>query len=283
MSTPDAQKATKKINSLTEKTAQTKPSIDPTGGEFRAWHPTFGGGIRMAPGFRPEADGGLHYERSCPELGTPGTWQDWPYEDELLAIFGMIDDDGNGVMHFSELLDLGKGVSPSFTAEKCRAVLGWRDEDHNGTITKEEFVEFFRKMMKNHSPVESDRGIVQARTACKTIDTDTCGDMHSDMVTMLGDMHAGMHNDHMACNVTTCMTACTARCISTCMTPCTTTSPPTCMKHVDRKPVMLQVKKVAESVARKKAMLRREGQARHACPQPPPVVVADMPGEPHMS
>ena len=135
-------------------------------------------------------------------------------------------------------------------------------------------MEFFRKMMKNYSQAANDRGIVQARRACETIDTDTCGDMHSGMLNMLGEMYTGMHNDHMSCNVTTCMTACTARCISTCMTPCTTTSPPACMKHVDRKPVMLQVKKVAESVARKKAMLRREGQARHACPQPPPVVVA---------
>ena len=92
--------------------------------------------------------------------------QHWPYEEELLAIFALIDEDENGVMDFSELLDLGKGVSASFTAEKCRAVLGRMDEDHDGAITKEEFVAFFGKMMRNYSQAANDRGIIKVQT-CK--------------------------------------------------------------------------------------------------------------------
>ena len=98
----------------------------------------------------------------------------WPYEEELLAIFAMIDEDENGVIDFSELLDLGKYVSASFTAEKCRAVLGWMDEDHDGTITKEEFVEFFGKMMRNYSQEANDRGIIQVTNV-------TDDDMHDYM------------------------------------------------------------------------------------------------------
>ena len=95
--------------------------------------------------------------------------QHWPYKQELLAIFAMIEDDENGVIDFSELLELGKGVSASFTAEKCRAVLGWMDEDHDSAITKEVFVGFFGKIMKNSSQAANDRGIIQARTARKTM------------------------------------------------------------------------------------------------------------------
>ena len=80
-----------------------------------------------------------------------------PYEEELLAVFRMIDQDENGVIDFSELLDLGKAVNAAFTAAKCRAVLGWMDEDHDGTVTKEEFVAFFGKLMKKFSQSANDR------------------------------------------------------------------------------------------------------------------------------
>ena len=106
----------------------------------------------------------------------------WRYEEELLAIFAMIDEDENGAMDFSQLLDLGKGVSASFTAEKCRAVLGWLDGDHDGTITKEEFVKFFEKIMRNYSQEANDRGIVQVTnvTADSIYDDMSCH-MHDDI------------------------------------------------------------------------------------------------------
>ena len=108
-----------------------------------------------------------------PPRVTAADWHHWqpdaaaaegrhrPYEEELLAIFRMIDQDENGVIDFSELLDLGKAVNAAFTAAKCRAVLGWMDEDHDGTVTKEEFVAFFGKLMKKFSQSANDRGIVQ--------------------------------------------------------------------------------------------------------------------------
>ena len=101
-----------------------------------------------------------------------------PYEEELLAIFDMIDENGNGVMDFTELLDLGKGVNSSFTAAKCRAVLGRMDEDRDGTITKDEFVVFFGKIMQNYSREANDKGIIQV---CLNWNKKTYGDMKSDM------------------------------------------------------------------------------------------------------
>ena len=95
--------------------------------------------------------------------------QHWRYEEELLAIFALIEDDENGVIDFSELLELGNGMSASFTVGKCRAVLGWMDEDHDSAITKEVFVSFFRKIMKNSSQAVNDRGIIQARTTCQAM------------------------------------------------------------------------------------------------------------------
>ena len=66
----------------------------------------------------------------------------------------------------------------SFTAAKCRAVLGWMDKDRNRAITKEEFVEFFRKIMRNYSQATNDKGIKQvtARFAagCKTLTSNAC-------------------------------------------------------------------------------------------------------------
>ena len=87
-----------------------------------------------------------------------------PYEEELLAIFGMIDEDENGAIDFSELLELGKAVNAAFTAAKCRAVLGWMDQDHDGTVTEEEFVAFFGSLTKNYSQSANDRGIIQVKS-----------------------------------------------------------------------------------------------------------------------
>ena len=97
----------------------------------------------------------------------------WPkgldpsYQDELLKIFGMIDDDSNGVMDFSELLDLGKGVSASFTAEKCATLLGRMDNDHDGTVTQSEFLGFIGNMMEGHSKASNDKGMVQIRKSAE--------------------------------------------------------------------------------------------------------------------
>ena len=72
------------------------------------------------------------------------------HEEALLAIFGILDEADNGVIDFSELLDLGKGVSASFNATKCRAVLGWMGEGHDGSVSKDEFVAFFGKVMEDY-------------------------------------------------------------------------------------------------------------------------------------
>ena len=71
------------------------------------------------------------------------------HEGELMVIFGMLDEDDKGLIDFSELLDLGQGVNASLTAAKCRAVLGWMGEGHDGTVTKDEFVAFFGEVMED--------------------------------------------------------------------------------------------------------------------------------------
>ena len=92
----------------------------------------------------------------------------WPgYQEGLLEIFRMIDDDNNEVMDFSELLDLGKGVSESFTAEKCATLLGRMDDNHDGSVTRTEFLEFFGKMMEPHTRASNENGMVQIRSAAK--------------------------------------------------------------------------------------------------------------------
>ena len=92
----------------------------------------------------------------------------WPgYQDGLLDIFRMIDDDDNGAIDFGELLDLGKGVSESFDARKCYSLLGRMDDDRDGSVTRTEFLEFFGKMMKPHTSNSNDKGMVQIRTAAE--------------------------------------------------------------------------------------------------------------------
>ena len=89
------------------------------------------------------------------------------YEEELLEIFRMIDDDGNGVMDFSELLDLGKGVNASFTAKNCHKLLGRMDDNDDGQVTQLEFIDFIGKMMKGHSQASNDKGIAQVRRSAE--------------------------------------------------------------------------------------------------------------------
>ena len=99
-------------------------------------------------------------------------WPDdlWPgYQDELLTIFRMIDADDNGVMDFSELLDLGKGVSASFTATKCYELLGRMDDDSDGTLSQAEFLRFFGKVMAGRSRTSNDKGMVQIETAAAAV------------------------------------------------------------------------------------------------------------------
>ena len=85
--------------------------------------------------------------------------------EELLEIFRMIDDSSNGIIDFGKLLDLGKGVDASFTADKCASLLGRIDNDHNDAVTQSEFLEFFGKMMAPHTRASNDKGMVQIRRA----------------------------------------------------------------------------------------------------------------------
>ena len=92
----------------------------------------------------------------------------WPgYQEGLLEIFRMIDDDNNGVIDFSELLDLGKGVFASFNAERCSRLLGRMDDDNDGTVSQSEFLEFFGKLMAPHTRASNDKGMVQIRSAAE--------------------------------------------------------------------------------------------------------------------
>ena len=98
----------------------------------------------------------------------PVQWPEglWPgYQEELLEIFRMIDDSSNGIIDFGKLLDLGKGVDASFTADKCASLLGRIDNDHNDAVTQSEFLEFFGKMMAPHTRASNDKGMVQIRRA----------------------------------------------------------------------------------------------------------------------
>ena len=69
-----------------------------------------------------------HPAKSAPELleylpagvrWPQGLWLG--YQEELLKIFRMLDDNNNGVMDFSELLVLGEGVSASFSGTDATA------------------------------------------------------------------------------------------------------------------------------------------------------------------
>ena len=108
-------------------------------------------------------------ERDAEEAGQEEATEaerEWAgYREELLEIFRTIDDDDDGAVDFGELLDLGRGESEAFSAEKCAALLGRMDDDHNGSVTRAEFVEFFGKMMEPHTRASNEKGMVHIRSA----------------------------------------------------------------------------------------------------------------------